>query len=242
MELLTDGFERVKYGHGQAFAIIGEAGVGKTRLLYELRKSVSNENVTFRQGKCLSYSQGVAYHPIIDVLKANFDIRETDDDFNITDKVKHGLNLIGVDESSTLPSLLELFSVKDNEINQINFSREARKERIIEASIRVSLKGAEIRPIILVFEDLHWIDHSSEDVLKRLLDSISGSSIMLIFTFRPEFLQTWGSKSYHNQINLNRLSNRETLNMITSILDAKGLDSDLENLILEKTEGIPFFL
>jgi predicted ATPase len=98
-----DGFERSKTGRGQAFSIVSEAGVGKSRLLYEFRKAVSNEDVTFQEGKCLSYSRNVAYHPIIDIVKPNFDIKDSDGDFEIREKFKRGLKILGADEASTLP-------------------------------------------------------------------------------------------------------------------------------------------
>jgi len=142
LELLLDGFERAKASRGQAFSIMGEAGVGKSRLLYEFRKAIANEEATFLEGRCLSYSRGVAYHPIIDLLKSNFDIRESDEDYQIRDKVKEGLKQLGVDEASTLPYLLELLSVKDSGIDNISMSPEARKDRIIEAVKRIILKGA----------------------------------------------------------------------------------------------------
>jgi pimeloyl-ACP methyl ester carboxylesterase len=121
-------------------------------------------------------------------------------------------------------------------------SPEGKKDRMIETMIRIPLKGSEIRPLIMVFEDLHWIDKSSEDVLKYVLESISGARIFLIFTYRPEFVHTWGGKSYHNQLNLNRLSNRESLAMVNYLLDTEDIESELEEFILEKTEGIPFFI
>jgi predicted ATPase len=102
LELLIEGFERSKSGRGQAFSIVSEAGVGKSRLLYEFRKAVIHEDVTFLEGKCLSYSKGIAYHPVIDILKANFDIGETDGDSEITEKVKRGLTVLDTDEPSTL--------------------------------------------------------------------------------------------------------------------------------------------
>ncbi len=140
-------FERAKSGKGQAFSIVSEAGCGKSRLLYEFRKAVANEDVNFLEGKCLSYSRGVAYHPVIDILKSNFDIQEGEGDQEIREKVKRGLKLIGVDEASTLPYLLELLSVKDSGIDQISMSPEARKDRIIEACRKIVLKGSEIRPL-----------------------------------------------------------------------------------------------
>jgi len=242
LELLLDGFERVKSGRGQAFSIMAEAGVGKSRLLYEFRKAVANEGATFLEGKCLSYSRSVAYHPVIDILKANFDIREGDGDSEVKEKVKRQLEVLGTDEASTLPYLLEILSVKDSGIDKIPMSPEGRKDRIIEALKRIILKGSEIRPLIMAFEDLHWMDKSSEDMLKYLLESISGARVFLIFTYRPEYVHTWGGRSYHSRVNLNRLSNRESLSMVTHLLETEEIDNDLEELILEKTEGVPFFM
>ena len=242
LDLLLDGYERCKEGRGQAFSIVSDAGAGKSRLLYEFRKAVASEGVTFLEGKCLSYSRSVAYHPWIDILKSNFDIGQRDGDSQIREKVKNGLIKLGADEAATLLFLLELLAVKESGIDSISLSPEARKNRIIAALKRISLKGSERRPLIMAFEDLHWVDKSSEEALKHLLDSISGARIFLIFTYRPEFVHTWGGRSYHNQVNLNRLSNRESLMMVTHLLGTEIIDNSLEELILEKTEGVPFFI
>ncbi len=97
-------------------------------------------------------------------------------------------------------------------------------------------------PLVMAFEDLHWLDKSSEDVLRNHLESIPGSRVLLIFTYRPEFVHTWGAKSYHNQLTLHRLSNRESLEMVNHILGTKEIEKTFEDLILEKTEGVPFFI
>ena len=242
LELLLDGFKRAKQGRGQAFSVVAEAGVGKSRLLYEFRKAVANEDVTFLEGKCLSYSRGVAYHPVIDVLKSNFDVQEEDGDFEIVEKVKRGLKVLDVDEDLSAPYLLELLSVKDSGIDKIPMSPEARKDRITETVKRITLKGSEVRPLVIAIEDLHWIDKSSEEYLKNLMDNISGARVFLIFTYRPQLVHTWGGRSYHSQINLNRLSNRESLAMASHLLGTDEIDRDLEEFILEKTEGNPFFV
>jgi tetratricopeptide (TPR) repeat protein len=150
--------------------------------------------------------------------------------------------MMGVDEASTLPYLLELLAVKDSGIDKSPMSPEERKNRILEAIKRINIRGSEIRPLICAFEDLHWIDKSSEDHLKHLLASIPGARILLMFTYRPEFVHTWGAKSYHSQVTLSRLSNRESLMMVSHLLGTEELDRDLEEFILEKTEGIPFFI
>jgi class 3 adenylate cyclase/tetratricopeptide (TPR) repeat protein len=242
LELLLDGFERAKGGRGQALSIASDAGVGKSRLLYEFRKAVINEDVTFLEGKCLSYSRGVAYHPHIDILKSNFDVREGDGDSHIREKVKEGLKVLAADESSTLPYLLDLLSVKESGIDSIPMSPEARKDQTMEAFKRIVLKGSEIRPLILAYEDLHWADKSSEEILKYVLEGIPGARVLMIFTYRLEFVHAWGGKSFHSQLTLNRLSNRESIVMASHLLGTEDIDSDLEELILEKTEGVPFFV
>jgi class 3 adenylate cyclase/tetratricopeptide (TPR) repeat protein len=242
LELLLDGYERSKEGRGQAISIISEAGIGKSRLLYEFRKAVTNEDVTFLEGRCLSYSRNIAYHPIVDVLRANFDIQDTDADEDIRHKVTRFLKALKIDEASTLPYFLELLSVKDSGIDKIPMSPEARKDRTLEALKRITIKGSEARPLIMAIEDLHWMDRSSEDVLKGVLESIPGARVFLIFTYRPEFVHTWGSRSYHSQVTLNRLSNRESLAMIEHVLATRNIDQHLEDLILQKAEGIPFFI
>jgi class 3 adenylate cyclase/tetratricopeptide (TPR) repeat protein len=241
-ELLLDAFERARHGRGQAVSIVSEAGMGKSRLLYEFRKAVLNEDITFLEGKCLSFSRAVAYQPIADILKSNFDIRDGDPDFTVRNKVTQGLKAIDVEEGPTLPYLLELLSVKESGIEQITISPEGKKDKTIETIKKLVLKGSQRRPLVMAIEDLHWIDKTSEDVLKYILESIAGARVLLIFTYRPEFIPTWGARSYHNQLLLNRLSNRESLFIATHILDTEDLESALEELILEKTEGVPFFV
>ncbi|MBW2442368.1 MAG: AAA family ATPase [Deltaproteobacteria bacterium] len=242
LELLIDGFERSKNGKGRALSIVAEAGGGKSRLLYEFRKRVSNENITFLEGKCLSYSKGIAYHPIIDILKSVINVKSADGETEIKEKTSRTLRALGVDEISTMPYLLELLSVEDSGIDAIPMSSEARQDRILDALRMVVLKIAEIRPLIVAIEDLHWIDRSSEAVLRYFLEKISKTRIFLIFNYRPQYACAWKDDADHSEITLNRLSNRESLRMIHHILGTSALEGNLENLSLEKTEGIPFFI
>ena len=241
-ELLMDGFERSKAGRGQAFSIVAEAGSGKSRLLYEFRKAVNNENINFLEGKCLSYSRAIAYHPIINILQSIADIAENDSNQEVKAKISKALQTLGVDEASVTPYFLEILSIKDSGIDDIPMSPEAKRDRTIDAFKHVVLKYAESRPLILAIEDLHWIDQSSGEVLKYLLESISDAKVFLIFTYRPEYAQTWKDKDCHSKIILNRLSNRESLKMVYHILGTRALEGNLENLSLEKAEGVPFFI
>ena len=242
LELLLDGFARSKEGRGQAFSIIGEAGVGKSRLLYEFRKEVANEDVTFLEGSCLSYSRRVSYHPIIEALKQNFDVGEADGDAAIRKKVAGGLKSLGAEETSPLTHVLELLSVKSDGIDPIVLSPEARKNRIIAALTNITLRSSEVRPLIMAFENLHWTDMASEEAFKKILDSISAARVFLIFTYRSDFVPSWGMRSYHNMLNLNRLSNRQSLALASHLLGGARLEEQLEQLLMQKTEGIPFFI
>ena len=242
LEFLLDGFERAKAGRGQAFTIISEAGLGKSRLLYEFRKAVGNEEITFLEGRCISYGRGLAYYPIIALLRSFFNIQEGEEDPRVKGKVKKGLEILGVEVDTTLPFLLEFLSVQDSGLTPLQMSPEAKREKMIEALKRIILKGAEIRPLIIALEDLHWLDTSSEEALKIILESLPGSRTLAIFTGRPEFVPPWGGRTYHQQLMLQRLSNREALEMAAHLLGVGKLEKSLEELLLEKTEGIPFFL
>ena len=241
-DILMDGFEMVKSGRGQAFSIVAEAGAGKSRLLYEFHKAVTNEEVTILEGKCLSYARNVAYHPIIDILKADFKIDDRDNEISIKRKVSARFEDIGIDPDSTLTYVLDLLSVKESGTEEINLSPELKRERAMETLQRIVLKGSEQRPLIMVFEDLHWIDSATESLLKGILGNIPGSRVLLLFSYRPEYVHTWGGKSYHNQLNLNRLSNRESMSILSYLLGSDDIEEDLKELVLTKTEGIPFFI
>ncbi len=242
LRLLLDGFERANEGRGQVFSIVAEAGIGKSRLAHEFRKAVANEELTFLEGRCLSYGRGMAYHPVIEILKSSFDIQEGDEEGEINRKVREGLKALQVDEETQLPYLLELLSIKDSGIDKILLTPDARKNRIVEAFKWFLLKKAGSRPLVILFEDLHWMDKSSEDTLRSFLEVVPGARVLLILTYRPEFVVAWRAKSYHSQITLGRLSNRESLAMVSEILGGGNLSRDLEALILEKTEGVPLFI
>ena len=185
LELLLDGFERAKEGRGQVFSIVAEAGIGKSRLAHEFRKAVDNEDLAFLEGRCLSYGRGMAYRPVIEILKSIFDIQEGDEEEGIIRKAREGLKALHGDEQTHLPYLLELLSVKDSGIDKILLTPDARKNRIVEAFQWILLKKAQNRPLVILFEDLHWMDKSSEDTLRPFLEVVPGARVLIILTSVP---------------------------------------------------------
>jgi class 3 adenylate cyclase/tetratricopeptide (TPR) repeat protein len=246
LEILGDCFERVRKEKGQAVSIAAEAGMGKSRLLYEFRKTLANEDVTFLEGRCVSYGQNIPYLPVIDVLKDNFRIQAGDSPKQIHAKIKRGWKQIAPDGdqtvNETLPYLLELFSVENGFDALKNIDPDIKRHKTFEVLKELCLKGARVRPLVIVFEDLHWIDRTTEDTIKLLIENIPGARILMLLTFRSNYLPPWGGKTYYSQITLNRLANSESLDMIHALLDAQETAEDLGSLILEKSEGVPFFI
>jgi|GEM_PF-976152 len=242
LEMLRDCFERAREGRGQALSIVAEAGLGKSRLLYEFRKSLANEEVTFLEGRCASYGQNSPYLPVIDVLRDNFRIENEDGPKEVQEKVKRGLKQIDGSMDEKLPYLSELFSLENGFEALKAMDPEIKRRKTFETIRDLTLRGSQLRPLVIAFEDLHWIDKTSEESIKLLIDHITGARVFLILTFRSNYLPPWGGKSYYSQITLNRLANRESLQMIQSLLNAEEIEDNLARLILEKAEGVPFFV
>jgi class 3 adenylate cyclase/tetratricopeptide (TPR) repeat protein len=253
LELLIDGFERIKSNNGQIFTVVSEAGIGKSRLLYEFRKAISNEDVFFLEGRCLSYSKGISYHLIIDILKSNFNIQD-DDDNKIREKISRGLKFLGIDEQSTAPYFLELLSVKDSGINTLQMSPDAMKDKVARALKLIIQNFSEIKPLVLMLEDLHWADQSSIEIINQFIEIVPGARVLMIVAHRPEFISTWGRLSYHSQVTLYKLTTKQISAMVDNILKLNRLNGgsnqwsdersndEFLDFIVAKTEGIPFFI
>jgi tetratricopeptide (TPR) repeat protein len=242
LHLLLEAFEKVKAGEGQACSIVAEAGFGKSRLVHEFEKAIVKEEATILRGRCLSYCQGVAYYPFIDLLKSAFDIGEEDAEGEIQEKVTGRLKSMGTEAVSLSPYLLHLLSVKERGGRFLSITPEARRQLINEALKRLLWKGAETRPLIIIIEDLHWMDKSSGDSLKELLDSLIHNRIFVLLAYRPEFLPDWEDRPYHLRITLKGLPDSESLDMARHLLKKEPIDPNLRTLILEKTVGNPFFI
>lgn len=242
LELLLEALQRVKGGRGQAVSIVGEGGMGKSRLLYEFRKRVADENLTFLLGRCLSYGERIPYHPIIEIIRSAFHLVEGDSVERIEERLQEGFGGLGEDLASARRCLVNLLSRREGWDDPIFMDVEIRKDRLLEALRTVVIRAAEIRPLVIAIEDLHRIDQSSKEALKHILHHIGGARILLLFTYRPEFGHPFETRSYHSQIHLAPLSPLEARTMVCHVLGTEEPEKDLEELLWEKAEGIPFFI
>jgi class 3 adenylate cyclase/tetratricopeptide (TPR) repeat protein len=235
-------FAQVESGHGQVVGIVAEAGGGKSRLLYEFRQRLQDKRVTYLEGRCLSYGSRIPYHPIIDVLRHNCGISETDSQEMIIEKVRFALQEVAIDVEESAPYLLQLLSVKEGTARIAPFTPEAIRTRTFETLKQMSLQGSQRRPLIVEVEDLHWCDKTSEDYLASLVENLMGASLMLLTTYRPGYRPPWLEKSYATQIALRNLGPHDDLTVVRSVAKHHALPAHLERIVVNKAEGNPFFL
>jgi tetratricopeptide (TPR) repeat protein len=241
LELLQDRLASAVRGQGQVVGIVGEAGIGKSRLLYEFRQSVGEERVTYLEGHCLSYGTAIPYLPVLEMLRSNCWITETDAPEAIEEKVHRGLESVGLDAREAAPYLLHFLGVKEGTEGLALLAAEVIQSRTFEILRQMSLNGSRQRPLILALEDAHWIDMASETYFASLVENLAGAPILLIQTYRPGYQPPWMQKSLATQIALPPLEPQDSQILLHSLLGDRVADS-LAAVILSRAEGNPFFL
>ena len=233
---------RVEAGEGQVVGVVGEAGAGKSRLLFEFRQCLRDRSVTYLEGRCLSYGRAIPYVPLLDLLRHNCGITDTETPETLTAKVCDSLQEVGMDAEEWAPYLLHLFGVQANTERLGVLSPEAIKARTFELIRQMSLNGSQRRPLIFAIEDLHWMDTTSEAFFALLAESLNAARILVLGTYRPGYRPPWLEQSNATQIALQRLTREDSLVVIRSLAPPERLPEPMVQTILAKAEGNPFFL
>jgi class 3 adenylate cyclase/tetratricopeptide (TPR) repeat protein len=235
-------FAQAEAGQGHVVGVVAEAGSGKSRLLYEFRQRLHAKQVTYLEGRCLSYGNTIPYHPIIDVLRHHCGITETDSPEAMTEKVRVALQEVGMEAEDSASYLLQLLGVKEGTESLAHFTPAAIRASTFDTLRQLSLKGSQQRPLIVEIEDLHWIDHTSQDYLAAFIESLPGAAILLLTTYRPGYRPPWIEKSYATQVSLHTLPPQHAVTIVHSTRQQQTLSARLEQVIIEKAQGNPFFL
>jgi class 3 adenylate cyclase/tetratricopeptide (TPR) repeat protein len=229
-------------GHGQAVAIVGEAGVGKSRLVWEFRASHHTRGWLVIEGASVSYGRTTPYLPVVDLLRAYLGIHERDDRRGVRERVAGKLVTLDRTLEPLLTPLLALLDVPVDDAAWRALDPPQRRQRILEAVKRLLLRESQVQPLLLLFEDLHWMDSESQALLDDLIESLPTARILLVVSYRPEYQHGWGSKTYYTQIRIDPFPPASAEELLAALL---GRDASLEPLkraLIERTEGNPFFL
>ncbi|KPK21204.1 MAG: guanylate cyclase [Nitrospira bacterium SG8_3] len=242
LEALKQAFEKVSSGSGQVLGIVGEAGVGKSRLILELKNMILETEHSYLEGRCLHYGSSMPYLPILDVLKGYFGIEEEDREATIKKKLRN--RFFELDEKAEVvpPALHEVLSLKVQDEKYVQLSPPQRRERTFEVIRDLLIRESQKTPLILVVEDLHWIDTTSKEFLDYLIGSLPTARILLILLYRPEYTHQWGSKSYYGKIGLNQLSTKTSAELVQAILKGGDVAPEIGGLILGRAGGNPLFV
>lgn len=242
IRILHDLLLQVERGRGQVVGIVGEPGIGKSRLLLEFRRSFAGRRVMYLEGRCLSYGNAVPYLPLIDLIWHYCRITDADTSMVITQKVHDAVQKAGMDPKAWAPYLLQPLGVRAGMEQLDGLNPEALKERTFEVLRQLSLKTSQRQPLIVAVEDVHWIDKSSEDFLTSLVESMAGAAICLIVTYRPGYRPPWSAKSYVTQLALQPLAPDDSLTVLRSMLQEETLSDPVAHTIVQRAEGNPLFL
>lgn len=242
MATLLDAFDRVQSGSGQVVGLLGEAGVGKSRLLLEMRNMLPQGEYSYLEGRCLQYGGSMAYLPVLDILRSYLDIKEGDREFLIKKKMEE--KILGLDEKlkNVIPPFQDLLSLKVDDEGFTKLEPKEKRERTFEALRDILVRGSQERPLILTVEDIHWIDKTSEEFLNYMIGWLPNTPIMLLLLYRPEYTHPWGSKSYYTKVGLDQLGTTSSGELVKAILEEGEVAPELRQLILNRAAGNPLFM
>jgi class 3 adenylate cyclase/tetratricopeptide (TPR) repeat protein len=238
---LKDALELAQARRGQIVATIGEPGVGKSRLYYEF-KATSQSGCMELEAYSVSYGKASTYLPVIDLLRNYFDISVGDDERKRREKIAGKIAILDRSLEDTLPYLFSLLGIAEGDDPIAQMDGQLKKRRTQDAIKRILLRESLNQPLIVMFEDLHWIDEQTQEFLNLLADSIATARILLLVNYRPEYSHQWNSKTYYTQLRLDPLGKESAVEMLSALLGDSSELAPLSRLIIDRTDGNPFFM
>ncbi len=235
--------EKTMAGQGQFVTVVGEAGIGKSRLLLEFRHNLDRERVTMLQGRCQAYGTDTPYLPMVNALRRGLNLGEDDSPAQLLEKAVTNIRAIDSDLEPYIPHYLHLLSIPSDEYSMPqDLKGEELRRAFQEALAAILTLNTQRKPMVLILEDWHWADEASDMAVKHLTDMIAPYPMMLVVLYRPEYESGWGSLEIHTPLLLKPLSRSNTADIVKSTFQASGLPEGLAYIIHERTEGNPLFI
>jgi tetratricopeptide (TPR) repeat protein len=241
MEALKRAAERAETGHGQIVAAMAEAGLGKSRLFHEFKATVQSGWLVL-EALSVSHGKASAYLPVLDLLQSYFGIEPEDDSRKRREKVNGKVLTLDRTLEDALPHLLGLLALNEGDDPLAGMGAQIRRQRMVETLKRILLRESVNQPLMIIFEDLHWIDEDTQAFLNLLVEGMANAPVLLLVNYRPQYTHQWASKTYYTQLRLDPLGKTSAEEMLTTLLGDGAELAPLRRIIVEKTEGNPLFM
>jgi len=239
---LRDALDQASLGHGKVVAVVGEPGVGKSRLFWELLHSHRVHSWLILQAASVSYGKATTYLPVIELLRGYFEIESRDDPRKIREKVTGKVLTLATPLAQIVLPLLALLDVPVDEPSWQGLDPLQRPQQTLDAVKRLLLRESEIQPLVVLFEDLHWIDSETQTLLDSLVESLPAARLLLLVNYRPEYGHSWGGKTYYRQLRIDPLPPESADELLDSLLGTDATLAPLKQLLVKRTEANPLFL
>src|SRR5207245_1362804 len=223
-DLLARTLNRARAGSGQLVAVVGEPGVGKSRLYWEFTHSQLTDGCLILESTSVSYGKATAYLPVIELLRTYFKVDDRDEARTVREKVTGKLLTLDENLRGALPAVLSLLGVPAAE----------RRQRILDAVKHVILRESQVQPVVLVFEDLHWIDSETQALLDSLVESLPTARVLLLVNYRPEYHHVWGGKSYYTQLRVDPLAAEGAAALLDALVGAGQPLDPLKRMLIDR--------
>jgi len=234
--------EETRGGRGQIVAVVGEPGVGKSRLYYEFIHSHHVQDCLVLEAGSVSYGRATPYLPLADLLRSYFKIDARDDIRGIRVKVTGGLLTLDETLKDTVPVALWLLDALPDDSPFFKLDPAERRRQTLAAIKRILLRENQVHPVLLLFEDLHWIDNETQAFLDSLVESLPASRILLAVNYRPEYRHGWANKTYYRQLRIDPLPPERAEDLLNAMIGTDPGTDALKRLLIERTQGSPLFL
>jgi class 3 adenylate cyclase/tetratricopeptide (TPR) repeat protein len=242
MSILLEAFEKAMKGFGQALGIAGDAGVGKSRLVLEFKNSFPGGELKCLDGFCRSYDFVPPYQPFLDILKLSFGVEPGEGEASSKMKILEKLKCFADSDEEIIAPLSEILALTVDDEGYLALSSQEKRKRIFKAIESILVGEIHDKPLVLILEDLHWIDRTSEELLTYLVERISESKVLLIVLYRPEYEGASSLGPALRQIRLGELVEKATRRLTSSILGGSEVDEGLMDVIRNQTAGNPLFI
>src|SRR5215469_5447442 len=242
IRLLLSRWERAREGEGQLAFVVGEPGIGKSRLIEEFRARIKDEPHLWIECAGEQFSANTPFHAVIQILDRGLGWRGDESKEERVVQLERSLELAGLKLAEAVPLISEMLNLPIlAKYPPLMFAPDQKRRRLLANLAAWLLNAARLQPVVIVLEDLQWVDPSTLELMQTLVEQAATSPLLLLYTARPEFRAPWPMRAHHVQITLNRLSERHTREMIAGVAASTALAKEVIDAVVKRTDGVPLF-